>query len=321
MKLKDLAKAANVSESTASKALKGSKEIHEDTIRHVLKVAEESGYFLEQKKQRKEQSKTNGKVIIVVPEVVSVYYSVLATAITEKLRNQNIESQICYYNFQSELKDSIFLQSLRDVRVSGIIMLDAVDDRLMTLSDFPVLSTVNNPLFDADRTFGLEKAVKHLIELGHKKICFFGEKLTVFKSQCFNELVQKYNLDKEKCKCFLSEYRFERAGFTLANGLMNWEDLPTAIICAYDEIAFGAMSAFMQKGIRIPNDISVIGINDVPSAKYYPVPLTTLAYSTDEYCDKIIGVLNGMMENSNEQKGCSVNMNLIVRASTAKAKN
>ncbi len=321
MQLKDLAKAANVSVSTVSKALKGSKELHEDTIKHVLKIAEESGYFLERKKQRNKRAKVKGKVIIVVPEVVSVHYSKHATLITEKLRNKNIESQIFFCNFDKELKNLIVEQSLRDDGVAGIIALDGgFYKNFKSISDFPIVTAGEKTSITNDLSFGMKRAVEHLISLGHKKIYFASENLTVSKAKTFLSVVNECGLNDELCKCIYSEHRFEHAGFSIGKDLIDSHDIPTAVICAYDEIAFGLISAFMQNGLKVPDDVSVIGINNVPSAQFYPVPLTTIAFSSDEYCDALVEKLLDDINGWGKTNEYVVKNSLIIRKSTGKAK-
>ncbi len=321
MQLKDLAKLANVSVSTASKALKGSKELNDATIDHVLKVAKECGYFVEQKKQRVSGSKQNGKIIIVVPEIISVHYSTLATKLIERFKQLKITSQVYIHDFNTKNQTDIVNESLVTSDVIGAVLLDGSVDR-EKFADFPIISRRGKLGLVDNGAVELTMLVNHLKELGHKKIYLFGENHTVARIGKFIKVMNELGLKADDSNCFISDYRFEKAGFDLANKLIDEGNLPTAIICSYDEIAFGAISALMQRGIKVPEEISIVGINNVPSAEFYPVPLTTLDKSEDDYCDKIVRTMQIMLKNSSyQQEQILQECKLVVRKSTAKANN
>lgn len=320
MQLKDLAKAANVSVSTVSKALKGSKELHDDTINHVLKVAEDCGYFVSKKKQRKINVKKGGRVMIVVPEVVSVHYSSLATELVDKIRAKGFEAQICLYNFEDERRNAIFNASLRDEGVVGIVALDCGYEGKENDTDFPVISVGAKCSVSIDVADGIKQAIKYLKDLGHGRIYFIGENLTKSREMIFLDALKESAFNVDDCARCKNEYRFERAGYSAAEELIERGDLPTAIICAYDEIAFGAISALMRHGYKVPEDVSVIGINDVPSAKYFPVPLTTIGISKRECCDELVRRLENAMMGESESLKFEMKTSLIIRDSTTKAK-
>lgn len=321
MQLKDLAKAANVSLSTASKALKGSKELHDDTISHVLQVAEEIGYFVEKKKSRINDLKNNGKVIIVVPEIISVYYSSLATRLTEKFREKSIDVQVCFCNFDSELRKSAFLNSLHDEVVSGIIFIDgsrAIPHEIAP--DFPTIVSGLGGEIKIDNYIGMLQAVQHLKSLGHKEICFLGEKLTRGAATLFLKAIEEAGLNDSDCKVVSSELRFEEGGYKLVEKLIESNDLPTAFVCGYDELAFGAISALLAHGYKVPEDVSVIGKNDVPAAKYFTVPLATISYDCEQFCSLLVERLELAIKSKAVDKEEIVYTNYINRASVGKAK-
>lgn len=321
MQLKDLAKLANVSVSTASKALKGSKELNDATIEHVLKVAKECGYFVEQKKQRVSSSKQNGKIIIVVPEIISVYYSMLATKLIERFKQLKITSQVYVHDFNTKNQTEIVNESLVTSDVIGAVLLDGSVDREM-FADFPIVSRRGKVVLVDNAAVELTMLVDHLRELGHKKIYLFGENHTVSRINKFIKIMNDFGLNADESNCFTSDYRFEKAGYDLANRLVDEGNVPTAIICSYDEIAFGTISALSQRGIKVPEDVSVVGINNVPAAEFYPIPLTTLDKCGDDYCDKIVKTMQKMLENPDyQQEQILQEFKLVIRKSTAKVKS
>ena len=80
----------------------------------------------------------------------------------------------------------------------------------------------------------------------------------------------------------VSEERFEKCGYDLMNNILKNDELPTAILGAYDDIAIGAIKAIHDKGLKVPDDISVIGIDNVRVASYYSPEMTTIAGPVEE---------------------------------------
>ena len=314
MKLKELAKRANVSVSTASKALSGSKELNDETIAHVLSVAEQSGYFTERKRLRQTLVKDKGIVAIIVQEIVSVHYSVMATKISEKLKEKGIGSQIYITNFDSKTRKEILYDCLKTANVNGVICMSATN---VEFADFPIISIREKDGFNV----AVKDAVQHLKDLGHKEIVYIGEKLTNSKMQCVLSAMEELGIKTSENNRIVSEHRFERAGYYAVEQLVKENRIPTALICAYDEIAFGAISALIKHGIKVPEDVSVVGINDVPSAKFFPVPLTTISVSLEDCYEEIINQVKHFSKGVKNQTDFSAKLKLIVRNSTAIAKN
>ena len=319
MNLRDLAKAANVSVSTASKALNGSKELNDETIAHVLKVAKECEYFVEKKKQRKSVTKKLGQVIIVVPEIISVYYSTIATELTHRIRSVGFDARVYLYNFVAEYRSAIFHESLYDDAVVGIISVDCNFDAF-EIGDFPIIKLGTKYSNNSNDFDMIVKVFEHLVSLGHKKIYYFGEKLTLSREKFFLQAAKKLELDLNLCKTFVSNYRFEKAGYKLAEEIIKTDDIPTAIVAAYDEIAFGAISALTANGCKVPEDVSVVGINNVPAAEFFTVPLTTFGASSNDFIEDAARTLENLLLGKNANEIIPVKRDLFIRKSTAKAK-
>lgn len=90
---------------------------------------------------------------------------------------------------------------------------------------------------------------------------------------------------------FIAAGRFEQAGYAAAKEALGRGDRPTAFIAAYDEVAFGAIRAFAESGLRVPEDLSIIGINDVPTASFAPAALTTIHAYVEEACGQAVDIL------------------------------
>ena len=221
MTLKQLAKLANVSHSTASKALRYSKELNDETIELVNRVARENGYFLQQKKQRLAAMKHRPlKFAIICPEIVSVHYASIATELNDILWEQNAIAQIHVCNFDDETEREIMLRCLEAADINGVISLSQRHSQFDLR--FPTVRMSNAPTDSVgfDYTGGMRKALLYLKEAGHRKIGFIGEKLTTPKRDTFLALTDELGLSADPGCIIDSDRRFEAAGFHAVAGLL-----------------------------------------------------------------------------------------------------
>ena len=154
--------------------------------------------------------------------------------------------------------------------------------------------TSYSPAFDCidfDLEAGLLEAVRHLQGLGHRRIGYLGERLASPKEARVRAAMARAGLTAREEDFFIAAGRFEQAGYAAAKEALGRGDRPTAFIAAYDEVAFGAIRAFAESGLRVPEDLSIIGINDVPTASFAPAALTTIHAYVEEACGQAVDIL------------------------------
>lgn len=119
-----------------------------------------------------------------------------------------------------------------------------------------------------------------------------------------------------------SAERFEEAGYDAMNTLLAKEKRPTAVIAAYDSIAIGAMKSIYEHGLSIPDDISLIGMDDESQTAYLNVPLTSTTSYLEDLCEIVVDVLFNRIENGDELaiRKINVSTELVERKSVGKAK-
>ena len=266
MTLKDVAKHANVSVSTVSKAINGAHDVSEKTRLEILKIAEQLGYFSDKKRVTLEnKDKSSFTVAVICPEIISMFYSEHVTLISKEVEAYGGNCIVYVYNFDEKLLSKMISSCDKDKNIHAIISLAGK------------VSTKNTPLlvettaeYKIETITSVDKAAEYLKNLAHKDIGFAGEKLTLSKKEVFKKccpLNERF--------IFTSDKRFEEAGeqaaeFYVKNGL------PTAVICVYDEIAFGLINRLEQLGVSVPGDVSVIGINNIKPARYCFGGVTTV---------------------------------------------
>ena len=321
MTYRKIAQLAGVSLSTVSKALAGSGEISEETAQRIWKIAEEYGVA----RPTYRKNRTSLRVAVMVPEIVSVFYSTYATEIANELRKQGIEPAIYLCGFSQEKIAELIDRLVEDELADGIVILTefACPRRLqipivqLTSKYYPGCDTIAS-----DIESGILEAVRYLSELGHRKIGFVSEKNTQQKLDAFRSAMGRLALPQNEKYVFISDKRFAAIGEEAADYYLKFADRPTALLCAYDEVALGAIHVFKNNGVRIPEDISIIGINDIPSAAYASVPLTTIStYSVEmmQQCVKML--LDHMKKQENHMiQNIRVGCRLIVRDTTARVR-
>jgi LacI family transcriptional regulator len=166
----------------------------------------------------------------------------------------------------------------------------------------------------------INEAIKYLKDLGHKKIGFIGESLTKSKQENFEKALQSNGLSVNPNWIFNQKERFEQAGKTAMEQVLLLEDKPSAIMCAYDNIALGAIEIIKKHGKSVPHDFSLIGFDDIPIASHVSVGLTTIKSNNDAICDLAVDLILKKIDSKFYalHQQITLHAELIVRSSVSK---
>jgi DNA-binding LacI/PurR family transcriptional regulator len=183
--------------------------------------------------------------------------------------------------------------------VDGIICISAMD-HLLPMGNFNIPMVVisqtdvsfdNIDWIKVDDRGGICNAIDHFVRLGHRRIAYIGEKLTYSRLDYYKEALQTNNIEIEESLIKVSSHRFERAGYESMLALIDEKNLPTAVFAAYDDIALGAIRALHEHSLRIPQDISLVGVDDIVSSSYLKERLTTISCHIDEQVEIALDLL------------------------------
>jgi DNA-binding LacI/PurR family transcriptional regulator len=165
-------------------------------------------------------------------------------------------------------------------------------------------------------------AVEHLIQLGHRKIGYLGEHNSDVRYQAFCEILKQNNIELNPNFVKRTEMRFEEGGYQVGCELMRERELPTAVVTSYDQIAFGAMRAFRERGIRIPEDMSIVGFDNIVMDEYYPVPLTSVTNPVEQMGITAVKILLDAIHKPTTHvvQNVSLQSRLVIRDSTCPPK-
>ena len=288
MNHRKIAKLANVSASTVSKALSGSSEINEETAERIRQIAIDIGYFKEKSARRREYAGNSPFLIaVIVPEILGFYYATILTSIKNHVERKGGQVAIYIYDFNpqkaTELLKDIILRGATD----GVIMFS--QPRLTVKPNIPIVCCCNAvdcgcDTINCDTRTIYSEAVRYLAKLGHTKIGYVGEPHTAAAAAHFEEAMKQNGLVYHEEYTHIIDARFEQIGHLAALKILKQENRPTVVIAAYDEVALGMISTLSQNGIRIPEDLSVMGINNIPSAAHAQIPLTSVdTFSEEQY--------------------------------------
>jgi LacI family repressor for deo operon, udp, cdd, tsx, nupC, and nupG len=324
---KKIAEAAGVSQSTVSKALSDSMEIPSETAAHIRRIAEQLGYFEEKLNQRRRRA--GGylfpHVAILVPEVVSWYYAHTVELLQQEIERIGGMAQVYLSGFD-DTRIRILLDQLEHQQLADCVI--CIDDAYAPDSySLPLLfygsssgqnETYAYPCVRYNGWESLQDVLSHLRSLGHTLIGFIGENYTRDKEELFRNLMQEAGLPCDEALIYTSPYRFERIGHDGVRAFHIRGNMPTALITAYDEVAFGAIQELKNLGYRVPEDVSVVGCNDVPYAVYHDPPLTTVSHRERERCAAAIRLLCRMITDKHMlPEMIQFRSELIIRESTA----
>lgn len=324
----DVARLAGVSKVTVSKTLNNTGRISEETRQRVLKAASDLGYVVNTAARSLRGGRTN-LIGMVVPELISPYFAEVARAAAEAATDARLDLGV-FTTSRDPQRERERVATLMSGMADGLLIVVPTDTAQhvasLERSRVPVVlinhfgSRTHLPTIRADSYHGARAAVEHLIQLGHTRIGFItGAR----ESSQATERLRSYR-DTMGAHRLLDETLIrpgnftQRRGFEAACELLNLPDPPTAIFAASDVTAFGAMDAIKDRGLRVPNDVSVVGFDDVPAASQSHPALTTVRHPIADMGEAAVRVLVDALEGK-EVKDLLMEFpsELVVRTSTA----
>ncbi len=286
-KIHDVAKRANVSIATVSRVLNSSDhKVSAETAERVRKAVAELDYRPNALARALQINKTM-TVGVIIPDISNHYYAEIVRGIQQvadlegyHIILQNTERK------QDRIAKSIYL--LREKMVDGIIFSGGVINGYEPLSALKELRDrvvvigrhdVNFPAVMVDNISGAYQAVQHLLDLGHTRISFIGWSAD---STTATDRLSGYKgaLAQNSCRFDESLIRegqlTPESGYVEAKKLLAQEQRPTAIFAGNDQMAFGAIYAATELGLKVPEDLAVVGFDNIPLSSYFVPPLTTI---------------------------------------------
>lgn len=335
--LKDVAKAVGVHVSTVSRALdpKTRHLLTEDVVSRVTKAAEELDYRPNSiaYSLRTNRSRTVG---VLVPDITNQIFPPIVRGIEDALaREDNVA--IIVNTDSDPAKDALMINVLRARGVDGLILASAqrhAPEIIKAAREGIPIVTVNRAVDDPaissivnDEGNGIHLAVEHIVSLGHRRIAYIAGSETIStgqrRSEAYYQVARELELEDWDDLMVTSTGFNEAEGKRCADELFDRGRPFTAIVCANDRLAVGAIEALEARGLSCPDDISVTGYNDMPFVDRLKPALTTIRIQTYEAGQKAAEIYLDQIAKpiaNRKAKHVVLPVELIVRGSTGPVK-
>lgn len=286
--IKDIAKAVGVSASTVSRALSGSPLVNDETRRRIINVARSLGY------ERNELARAlvkgaSGAVGLVVPDITNPFFSDVARGVSDIAERAGYGVILCNTDGRVD-RELSYVRLLRRKRVDGLLVcsatLDApfVQDLAAAGTPFVLVSRMsadpNVPYVITDDRAGARLATEHLVHLGHRKIGFIGGPENVQASRdrmsAYRDVLTEHAIPARSEWSHHADFT-QAAGRQVGQQILSLADRPTAIFAANDVTALGVLEVAEGLGLRVPEDLSLVGYDDISYASLPRIQLTTVA--------------------------------------------
>ncbi len=298
MTLTELAKLAHVSTSTASKAFALSPEVNEQTRDMIFDVAKANGCF--KKFYRSEHPGLSFAVLC--PEFESTYYAAFISEMQKYLARYNSEVSVVSTGFDRATEERLIEYYEKYVTVDGMILINGISD-INAKNEIPIVTvdcygslkgTIN---VKKNIHIPVEAMVNKWKSAGVTEIGFIGESHSNSRRRILVTAMEKAGIGVNENYFVTSDKRFEEGGYQGAMELYRRGKLPRAVLCAYDRMAFGAMRAFSELSVRIPEDIALLSVDDAPSSAYMTPSLSSVSHRVEEICrvaaSSLMSIVNG----------------------------
>ena len=317
MTLTKIAKLAHVSVSTASKAFSMSNDVNEQTREKIFEIARENGCF--KKYYRAEYPRF--VVAVICPEFKSTHYAQLLSLFQKHLSENNCEICVAATDFSEETEKKLTEYYSHYASIDGIIFINR-KSRIEEKYEVPIAIINSDPDSVCDikvsRYYGekISEAIDYFISCGVRDIGYIGEKNTVTKLALFESFVKDKLGEVNRDNIVVTEKRFEDGGYAAMEHFFERGHVPRAIICAYDCMAIGAMRCLHDRGLRVPEDVAIMGMDDIPEARYLTPTLTSINPHNDEIAQKVTRAMLDRINGNEFQSEISVEYELNLREST-----
>ncbi|NGT59312.1 LacI family transcriptional regulator [Clostridium perfringens] len=336
MQIKDIAKIAGVGVGTVSRVINNCPDVSEKTRRKVSKIIEKYNYVPNNNARLLKMNDTKN-ICVFVRGVYNPFFSEIVNYIREEISKAGyfmILQQEEYKNGTEEIKSMLSL--IKENKLKGIISLGAqlynIDSKLFNEIKVPIVFTSADVLKDNDigsistikveNRYSSYKGVKYLINKGHRNIAILLgdiddkgisiERFNGYKRALFEEnfLVNKRYIKYGKYDC---KFAYEK---TLE--LLEESKEVTAIFAISDLMAVGAAKAITDKGLRVGEDIALLGFDGMDMTKYYFPGISTIEQPKERLAKESINLLLDLINKKSKNKNIVIETNLLERESTIK---
>lgn len=326
----DIAKKTGFSITTVSKVLNNYTDVSEKTKKKILEAVEEMGYY-PNSHARSLMTKKSWTIGVVFMENLGVgikhpFFNAVIESFKQRAEQFGYDMLFVSRNIINEKKS--YLDHFRHRGVDGVVVVCSVSDdpEVKKLMESPLPTVIidmhssKSSVVYSDNSYGSVLAVDYLYSLGHRKIAhIYGHQETYAGTERLKGFIKahkKYQLDIPKSYIVNGGFFSLESGERAMKELLSLDDPPTAVYAAGDNMAIGAMKAIRGKGLSVPDDISVIGYDDIEIAQHIAPPLTTVKQNMNQLGSTAADLLLDQINDKTKlNKAVTIPVELIIRES------
>lgn len=329
MKMSDVAKLANVSPATVSRVLSNPDLVSKETREKVMEVINKVNYkpHIVARQFRTKETKI---ILVVVPDITSAFFSKVLRGI-EHVAVQNGYQVILGDTENDTEREQEYINLLLQKQADGMVLLTARQDKTQLeeiAEHFPMvlaceyMDGLNVPTVSIDNISSARKATEHLIQQGHTKIAHITGPINVILSRDrlrgFQQAMMSQDLEIDSAYIQEGDFTFE-SGYHQMLKLLALENPPSAVFVFNDEMAMGAIKAVKDSHLSVPEDVAVVGFDNIKMSSVIEPNLTTINQPKYEIGKKAMELLLKLINGESLQKKKFVMKDeLIIRESSVK---
>lgn len=329
--IKDIAKMAGVSPGTVSKIINNYGGISEKTKKKVMDIIQETGYQPTFSAKALATKKSNligliyaGKVNV---DFTHPYFNEVVTSFKKTIGSLGYDI-IMFSNEQFYKDNGSYLARCRHFHVDGCVIIagEEIEDAIYELvrEEIPCMGVdleISGPKASfvmSDNVNLSRKVIQHFYLRGIRDIGFIGGQedsaITMFREKGVRETMDQLGLEIQQEWFQYGDFH-EESGYQAMKKILETKAYPRAIFAASDMMAFGAIDAIREKGLRVPEDISVIGCDDIDACRHSSPKLSTVRQDKDQLGKLAAYMLNDIINGKSELKPVFIDSDLVVRES------
>ena len=299
--MSSVAKLANVSSATVSRVFNDYRYVTEKTRKKVMKAIKDLNYHPNSLAKQLRKMKTN-TIIVVVPDITNTFFSQVLKGIEIVARENGY--RVLLGDTENDITiENEYLNTLYEKQVDGLILLTArINQNIIEniTKKYPVvlaceyIKNSNFPTVSIDNISSAQKATEHLIKLGHKRIAHItGPKNIILcrdRLKGYLQAMKDYRLKIDQSLILEGDFYY-KTGYNLMLKLISIDNPPTAIFAQNDEMAIGVIKAIKESNLKVPEDIAVVGFDDIKMASICEPSLTTISQPTFKIGQRAMNLL------------------------------
>lgn len=291
--IKEVANKAGVSVATVSRVINNDSVVRQDTRDKVLKVIEDLSYTPNLLGRHLRQTRTD-KILVLVPSISNQFYSKIIRAMEKVAESEGFDVFICMTHNDPKIEKR-YVELLTTKIVDGIIFLAsslrreemdsiAASYHVVQCSEYVEGSIADTVCID-DEAAAYE-AVSWFLDNGHSEVAFMGSKVKYNTAEGrengYRKALKDHGLEIHENLIIKDDYSYPGGQRMAERFLALGEERPTAIFCISDSMAIGCINRLMEKGIKIPQEVSVMGFDDTSIAKVFCPSISTVSQQQTE---------------------------------------